>query len=105
MGLIGIVMECLPHQAYAVKIDSSGRVSKRTRGHLRPIIAHDYFDRLDNPPFEDEEPEPPLPQAPQTPLPLPTSRRCRITVRVPSSSRHSYAGRFEGTLRDTRFTE
>ena len=63
----GMVMECLPHQAYAVKVDGSSRVSKRMRGHLRPIVAHDHFDHLGEHPMEEEELDPPLPQAPQMP--------------------------------------
>ena len=49
----GVVMERHPHGAYSIRIDGSGRVTQRTRQHLRPILAHD---RPDDPPFGEEEP-------------------------------------------------
>ena len=34
----GTVMESKPHGAYIVKMDGSGRVSQRTRAHLKPVF-------------------------------------------------------------------
>ena len=37
----GTVTEQLPHASYSVKVDGSGRISQRTRQHLRLFIPHD----------------------------------------------------------------
>ena len=33
----GRVLERLPHDSFLVKVDGSGRITQRTRKHLRPI--------------------------------------------------------------------
>ena len=38
----GIIVEVLDHQSYMVKMDGSGRVSKRNRRFLRPIKPYRY---------------------------------------------------------------
>ena len=40
----GKVLERLRHNAYLIKLDGSGRVSRRTRQHLRPFVAPDKSD-------------------------------------------------------------
>ena len=35
------VTEHLPHASYSVKVDGSGRISQRTRQHLRLFVPHD----------------------------------------------------------------
>ena len=37
----GTVMEMGDHNDYVIKVDGSGRLSKRTRTHLRPIQTYD----------------------------------------------------------------
>ena len=39
----GTVTECLPHASYSVRVDGSGRISQRTRQHLRHFIPNDSF--------------------------------------------------------------
>ena len=40
-GLSGTIVECLPHQTYLVKMDGSGRISRRRRNFLRKVIPYD----------------------------------------------------------------
>lgn len=35
----GLVVEALPHRQYAIRLDGSGRISRRNRRHLRPTCA------------------------------------------------------------------
>ena len=37
----GTVTEQLPHTSYSIKVDGSGRISKRTRQHLQRFDPHD----------------------------------------------------------------
>ena len=37
----GTVTEQLPHASYSIKVDGSGRISQRTRQHLRRFDPHD----------------------------------------------------------------
>ena len=51
----GTVTEQLPHASYSIKVDGSGRISQRTRQHLRRFNPHDIHtappeDRHDSPP-------------------------------------------------------
>ena len=53
----GVITETLPHGAYVVKMDGSGRVSQRTRAHLKPVF-------LPFSPGVKRTPSPPSPDAP-----------------------------------------
>ena len=72
-------MESGNHDDYIVKVDGSGRLSKRTRAHLRPIQVYDDVRPqqmpelpLPGPPTTDvhQPPAPPRPPPPNSPLPM-----------------------------------
>ena len=72
-------MESGNHDDYIVKVDGSGRLSKRTRAHLRPIQVYDDVRPqqmpelpLPGPPATDvhQPPAPPRPPPPNSPLPM-----------------------------------
>ena len=66
----GIITETRPHGAYIVKMDGSGRVSQRTRAHLKPVF-------LPFSPGVKHTLSPPLPDAlPQGLVRPAESRRC-----------------------------
>ena len=76
----GVVMESGAHDDYIVKVDGSGRLSKRTRTHLRPVQILDDT----RPPLMPEpavirtpstQPDNPAPPAPPMPPPAGTPRR------------------------------
>ena len=61
----GTVVEVHPYRQYAVRMDGSGRISIRTRGHLKEAA------RQPEPPASPQEPEPPAsPREPLEPPPL-----------------------------------
>ena len=43
----GTVTECLPHKSYCLLVDGSGRISQRTRQHLRQFIPNDVLHSRD----------------------------------------------------------
>merc|ERR1712082_186569 len=72
----GVVMESGDLDVYVVKVDGSGRLSKRTRAHLRPVQVYDDVRPqqmpelpLAGPPATDDQ-RPPTPLQPNSPLPL-----------------------------------
>ena len=69
-------MESGNHDDYIVKVDGSGRLSKRTRAHLRPIQVYDDVRPqrmpelpLPGPPAADDH-RPQTPPQPGSPLPM-----------------------------------
>ena len=69
-------MESGDHDDYIVKVDGSGRLSKRTRAHLRPIQVYDDVRPqqmpelpLPGPPATDDH-RPPAPPQLSSPLPM-----------------------------------
>ena len=78
-------MEIGDHDDYVVKVDGSGRLSKRTRTHLRPIQTFDNAEAPRMPePLAGQEAAapPPEPEVPATPSAAPTPRR-RIDLPAP----------------------
>ena len=83
-------MESGDHDDYIVKVDGSGRLSKRTRAHLRPIQVYDDVRPqqmpelpLPGPPATDDQ-RPPAPLQPNSPLPMtPATPTASSTPRTP----------------------
>ena len=69
-------MELGDHDDYVIKVDGSGRLSKRTRAHLRPVQVYDNVRPQQMPelplvgPAATGDQRPPTPLQPNSPLPM-----------------------------------